>query len=99
MTMGTNIADSVRKLLEAAEPERRLRVNILLRWNLAPNEAQATINQIRWAAASTSMDVMERSKSVTVTLPLREVARIAAMPNVLWIDLDHEAAREAILDS
>jgi hypothetical protein len=99
MTMGTNIADGIRKLLEADEPERRVRVNILLRWELAPDENRATINQIRWAAVNASLEVMERSKSLTATLRLRDVVRIAEMPNVLWIDLDHEAPVEGLLDS
>jgi hypothetical protein len=97
--MATNIAEGLQKLLTAEAPERRVRVNILLRSNLAPSESQATIEQIRRLAANAPLDVLERSKTLTATLPLRDVARIAGLPNVFWIDLDREAPLEALLDS
>jgi hypothetical protein len=96
--MRTNVGERLGQLLGADSLDRPFRVHILLRWNLPQAAAAAAIEAIQAVVADAPLEVLERSKTIVGTLPLRDVARIAEMPSVFWIDLDHQAPLESLLD-
>jgi hypothetical protein len=96
--MEPRIASGLQKLIDTAPPEGRVRVNVLLSSNLSQDEARPGIEEIQRLGRGAPVTVLERSKTVTATIPLGEIPRLAAQEGVFWIDLDHEAPIESLID-
>jgi hypothetical protein len=96
--MEPRIASKLQELIDTAPPERRVRVNALLDSNLSQDKAHRAIEEVRRLSRGAPVTVLESSKTVTATMPLGDIPRLAAQEGVFWIDVDHEAPIESLID-
>jgi hypothetical protein len=93
------VSDELARLMQTDAPERPVRVVAMLRADLSRADFGQTMDSIRKMIAGTPIEVFELNKSVAARMTLRDVSRLAQFENVFWIDLDHKASIESLLDS
>lgn len=94
------VSEKLSALVEAEEPEKEVRLNVMLRRGL---DRASVANLAEELAGLTpggaSVEVLPASGMVLMRGTLGAVERIAGHPAVEWVDQDTEAPLEDLLDS
>jgi len=94
------VSDKLSALIKSEEPEKEVRLNVMLRRGLDRDRVAALADELANIAADSShVEVLPVSGMVMLNGPLGAVERIASHPAVQWVDQDTEAPVEDLLDS
>lgn len=94
------VSDKLSALIQSEEPEKEVRLNVMLRRGLDRQDIAAVADEFaNLAPDSSHVEVLPASGMVMLNGPLGVVERIASHPAVQWIDQDTEAPIEDLLDS
>jgi hypothetical protein len=93
------IGPSLRDKLQNDPPEQDIRVNVLLRADVSADQAMDAVRAIEASSARRRVSFLPSSRTVTAEVRLGDVPLIAARSDVSWVDEDHEAPIESLIDS
>lgn len=94
------VSDKLAALIESREPEREVRLNVLLRSGLDRERVTAVADELANLAPDPShVEILPASGIVLMKGTLGAVERIAGHPAVQWVDQDTESPIEDLLDS
>lgn len=86
-------------LIESQEPEKEVRLNVLLRRGLDRDRVAALADELANLAPERShVEILPASGMVLINGTLGAVERIAGHPAVQWVDQDTESPIEDLLD-
>ena len=93
------VSDKLSALIESQEPEKEVRLNVLLSRDLDHDRINALADELAHLAPEPAhVEVLPASGMVLLNGTLGAVERIANHPAVQWIDQDTEAPIEDLLD-
>ena len=94
------VSDKLSALIESEEPEKEVRLNVLLRRGLDRDRVAALADELaNLTPDHAQVEVLPASGMVLLNGTLGAVERIAGHPAVQWVDQDTEAPIEDLLDS
>ena len=94
------VSDKLSALIESQEPEKEVRLNVLLRRGLDRDRIAALADELANLAPDRAhVEILPASGMVLLDGTLGAVERIANHPAVQWIDQDTEAPIEELLDN
>lgn len=97
--MLTNVSEHLQGLLQNAPTQTPIRLHILLRQDLGADAVQTMVEHLKaMGSPSSSIELLPHSRIVLVETSLGLVEAIAYLPGVFWIDINHEAPIETLLD-
>jgi hypothetical protein len=93
------VSDKLSALIESQEPEKEVRLNVLLRRGLDRDGVAAFAEEFANLAPDRShVEILPASGMVLINGTLGAVERIAGHPAVQWVDQDTESSIEDLLD-
>lgn len=94
------VSDKLSALIESQEPEKEVRLNVLLRRDLDHDRIADLADELaNLAPEHAKVEVLPASGMVLLDGTLGTVERIANHPAVQWVDQDTEAPIEELLDN
>lgn len=94
------VSDKLSALVESQEPEKEVRLNVLLRRGLDRDRVAELADELaNLAPDNSSVEILPASGMVLIDGTLGAVERIASHPAVQWVDQDTEAPVKDLLDS
>lgn len=94
------VSDKLSALVESQEPEKEVRLNVLLRRGLDRDRVAELADELANLAPDNSrVEILPASGMVLIDGTLGAVERIASHPAVQWVDQDTEAPVKDLLDS
>ncbi len=93
------VSDKLSALVESQEPEKEVRLNVLLRRDLDRDRVAALADELANLAPKRShVEILPASGMVLIDGTLGSVEQIARHPAVQWVDQDTEAPIEDLID-
>lgn len=93
------VSDKLSALVESEEPDKEVKLNVLLRKGLDGDRVAALADELATLAPDTShVEILAASGIVFMNGTLGAVERIASHPAVQWVDQNTEAPIEDLLD-
>ena len=93
------ISDKLSALIESQEPDREVRLNVLLRRGLDQDRVAALADELaNLSPAHSKVRILPASGMVLLNGTLGSIERIAGHPAVQWIDQNAESSIEDLLD-
>ncbi len=94
------VSDKLSALVESEEPEKEVRLNVLLRRGLDRESVATLADELTsLAQGRTPVEILPASGIVLMNGTLGAVGRIANHPAVQWVDQDTESPVEDLVDS
>jgi len=94
------VSDKLSALIESQEPEKEVRLNVLLRRDVDRDHINALANELaNLAPEPAHVEVLPASGMVLLNGTLGSVEQIANHPAVQWVDQDTEAPLKELLDN
>lgn len=93
------VSDKLSALVESQEPEKEVRLNVLLRRGIDRDRVAALADELASLTPDNSrIEILPASGMVLINGTLGLVKRIAGHPAVQWVDQDTESPIEDLLD-
>ena len=93
------VSDKLSALVETEEPEKEVRLNVMLRRGLDRDHVAALADELANLTHDRShVEVLSGSGMILLDGTLGAVERIAGHPAVQWVDRDTEAPIEDLVD-
>ena len=93
------VSDKLSALIESQEPEKEVKLNVMLRRGLDRERIASLADELADLAHNPShVEVLPASGMVMINGTLGAVERIAEHPAVQWVDQETEAPLEELLD-
>ncbi|MGB8507762.1 MAG: hypothetical protein WCD76_05110 [Pyrinomonadaceae bacterium] len=93
------VSDKLSALVESQDPEKEIRLNVMLHRGLDRDHVAALAEELASLASGNShVEILPASGMVLMNGTLAAVERIASHPAVQWVDQETEAPIKDLLD-
>lgn len=97
--MAEKLSPELTQFLQTVPTQTTVQLHVMLDKGLAREGVAQVADDLRpHCLAGEAVEVLQHSKMILCTAKADEVAHIAALPSVVWVEMDHKAPLSVLMD-